>query len=104
MDKRLKHLMGLFFITGLVFKLLRLNGADYMFLVGAASLLSYYTYKVIKGLVLKSSKLLILKYLIGFGFGLGFSMWTMDIYPGAAIVLLSLSFYSIYAIYRLIKG
>ena len=104
MDKRLKYLMGWFFITGLVFKLLRLNGADYVFLVGAISLLLYYTYKVIKGLVLKSSKLLILKYFIGFGFGLGFSMWTMDIYPGSLIVLIFWSFYSIYAIYRLIKG
>ena len=98
MDKRLKYLMGWFFLTGLVFKLLRLNGADYMFLVGAISLLSYYTYKVIKGLVLKSSKLLILKYFIGFGFGLGFSMWTMELNGGYFIIVCSWGFCSLYCL------
>ena len=104
MDKRLKYLMGWIVITGLYFEICDLNGANYMFLVSAISLLSYYTYKAIKGLVLKSSKLLILKYFIGFGFGLGFSMYTMGLAGGYSIIFFSWIIGSIYAIYRLIKG
>ncbi len=104
MDKRLKYLMGWLFITGLFFKLLEYPGADDMFLVGSSSLLLYYIYKVIQGLVLKSSKLLILKYFLGVGFGLSLSMLAGDVWPGAIAVLLSWTVYSIYSVYRLIKG
>ena len=104
MDKRIKYLMGWLFITGLVFKLLEYAGADQMFLVGSTSLLLYYMYKVIKGLILKSSKLLILKYFLGAGFGLGLSMWVTHLNGGIQIILLTYSVSSIYGVYRLIKG
>ena len=104
MDKRLKYLMGWFLITGLLFKICSLSGADLMFLTGTISLFVYYMYKVIKGLVLKSSKILILKYVIGFGFGLGFSMYAMELNGGYFIIVCSWGFCSLYCLYRLIKG
>ena len=96
MENRLKHLIGILVMTGLMFKLMSWEYGNEMLVVAAGSVFFYSIYKLTKGILIK--------YIIGLGFGLGFLLKGTSQAWGNEVLLITWLVGIVYCVYRIIKG
>ncbi len=96
MENRLKYLIGLFVMNGLIFKLMNWEYGNEMLVVSSVSVVLYSIYKL--------TKEILVKYIIGVGFGVGFFLKGMSQPFGNEVLLITWLVGIGYCVYRMIKG
>ena len=109
MENRLKYLIGLLVMNGLLFKLMNFPYENEMFVISSGLVVLYSIYKL--------TKKILVKYIIGVGFGVGFLLKSTsqpgneilfgnDVLLGFGNQLVIITWFVgiVYCVYRMIKG
>jgi len=96
MENRLKYLIGLFVMNGLIFELMNWAYGNEMLVVSSVSVVLYSIYKL--------TKEILVKYIIGVGFGVGFLLKGISQPFGNELIIITGFVGTVYCLYRMIKG
>jgi len=96
MENRLKYLIGLLVMNGLIFKLMNWEYGNEMLVVSSMSVVLYSIYKL--------TKEILIKYIIGVGFGVGFLLKGISQPFGNELIIITGFVGTVYCLYRMIKG